>query len=155
MTAISTNYADRTVDLLTHQDIQVGKEVQVQLSLGDAASVCTGIQKVAQQFTIMFLTDIGSKPRDENFGTSFLTALNAGSIQDDEEVTSFFQLAMSEIRTYLDENDIEGETDDETFDSAELTGWDLRPGFLSLNVRVTSLAGDERDIILPVKVAIR
>jgi hypothetical protein len=40
--------------------------------------------------------------------------------------------------------------DDERFDDAELLSVAILPGYLNMRVMITSIAGDERVVILPV-----
>jgi hypothetical protein len=150
----TVNYSGRTVDLLIHQGIDVSGERQVALSLGDQGSVCTGIQKAAQQFCVMFLTDKGSRFRDPTFGTNFLNDLRSGRIQNDETLQSSYEVAVLDIFQYINENDISGEPDENIVD-AQLVWWDLRRGFLAIKVQITSEAGESRVVHLPVKVPIR
>jgi hypothetical protein len=147
------NYSGRLVDLLIHQGVKAVGETQVQLSFGDGL-VCTGAQRAAQTFTQMFLTDVGSRLRDPNYGTHFMRALRNREITDENGVHAAFQAAVADIQEYLSNVELP-EDSDEQFVDATLTEWDLRPTGLSIYVTIETAAGTEREIYLPVKVAIR
>ena len=155
MTAdVSTNYSGRTTDLLVFHEVVVGKEFQVSLTLGNPGTITTGIQKVAQQFGLQFLTDKGSKSGYPTYGTGFLRALRSNRMQTEEQVPVFFNQALLDIRNFFAENPQTGPAD-EIYADAELLSFDLQPGSLKIYVRVYSLAGDSRAIVLPVEVVIR
>ena len=153
----STNYAGRSLDLLIFQGFDPRTATQVELAISDDEGdgyVCAGIQKVAQEFTILFLTDIGSNPWDIYRGTGFMPNLRQGFIQDETSLQTHYEFAVLDIFDYLEKKVLETTPDDEILASAELVSFDLRPGFISLQVKVTSLAGDSRVFIIPVQTVI-
>ena len=158
MTAqVTTNYSGRDVDLLIFQGMNPLGESKAALSLADEdgeGSICTGIQKAAQTFAILFLTDIGSNPWDASRGTSFMPSLRAGYIQDESSVQTQYEFAMLDIFDYLEGKILDTTPDDEILESATLLAFDIRPGFLSLQVKITTVAGDSRVYVIPVKTAL-
>lgn len=149
---ISTNYAGRDLDLLIFQGFNPEGNSQVTMSL-DGGLACAGVQKVAQEFTILFLSDKGSDPWDEDRGTDFMPLLRAGIILDETVLQAQFQFAVLDIFDYLEGRVYDDTPADEILAAADLIAWDLRPGFLKIQVRLTTAAGDSRDYIVPVPVA--
>ena len=64
-----------------------------------------------------------------------------------------FQFAVLDIFDYLEGRVYDDTPADEILAAADLIAWDLRPGFLKIQVRLTTAAGDSRDYIVPVPVA--
>jgi hypothetical protein len=152
--ALSTNYNNRTVDLLIFQGLTNG-DGQANLTIGDEGYVCSGIQKVAQTFINLFLTDEGSNPWEPTKGTSFLVNIRNGSIRDGGTLNTQFSLAVSDIRNYLNTTEQADLPEDEQFDTAELLSWSFSDGKLTIQVRVWSVSGESRDYVIPAQVAIR
>ena len=152
--AVTTDYTGRTVDLLIFDGVKATGMQRVNLEIGDTPKVCTGIQKVAQLFTIQLLTEKNSDLVGLG-GTSFLTAVRRGNIKNDGDIEFYFNLAVSEIMEYLNKNEGADVPDDENLVVAELLSFTIIPGYLTLSVRLETLAGDTRDVILPVSVVIK
>ena len=121
--------------------------------------MCTGVQKVAQTWTSLFMTDLGSIPLDTVRGSSFMPAIRAGRIQVDEDVVAEFNLAADRVRRTMDQDAAdEGDLpDDERLDEAILESFDIfqAASLLKLTVSIRTIAGDSRTIFLPVPVSIR
>lgn len=152
MTATTTNYAGRDVDLLIFQGLSTQKETRVEMALGN--EVCSGIQKVAQTFAILFLTDKGSQPWDPTRGTNFMSSLRNNRIRDDNMLQAQFQFALLDIFDYLEGRTNDDTPDDEVLTGAELLSWDLRPTSLSIRVKLTTLAGTSRTYVIPAPIAV-
>lgn len=141
-----------TYDILIFQGVEPVGEKQVELKLGNPGSFTTGIQKVAQSFTKMFLTEVGSVTNDPTLGTSFLTLLRSGAIRDEASLESAFQAAVLDVMNYMSVNEDIDIPLDEQLAEANLIAWDLQPGFLSIQVQIVSEAGDSREYVVPVEV---
>lgn len=152
MTATTTNYAGRDVDLLIFQGLDTQRETRVDMAIGN--EVCAGIQKVAQTFTILFLTDKGSQPWDPTRGTNFMSNLRNNRIRDDNMLQAQFQFALLDIFDYLEGRTNDDTPDDEVLAGAELLSWDLQSASLSMRVRLTTLAGTSRVYVIPTTIAV-
>jgi hypothetical protein len=155
--AFSTDFAGRTVDLSIFQGIKPAGRQPIELSFGDAGEVITGIQKVAQSFALIFLTELGSKPFDPTFGTPFLTAMRLGRFRTEADVQNEFSAATQRVQQILDQEAVAaGLPEDERFDDAILESFvlDKLTSTLKLEVRIRSVAGVSETIFLPVPVAI-
>lgn len=143
-----------TYDILIFQGVKPTGEQQVTLTLGNPGSFTTGVQKVAQSFTKLFLTEKGSIANDIEAGTAFLTSLRTGVIVDEVSLQSAFQAAVLDVLNYMSLNESASLPDDERLEAAELVSWDLRPGFLSIQVQITTYAGTSRVYTVPVETRI-
>ena len=162
MTTPSINYAGRTVDLFIFQGAKLEGQQQILLDIDSldypGGEVTTGIQKLVQTFAITFLTEVGSIKYDPTFGTTFVSDVRIGNIRDEATVVAFFNLAVESIRQTLK---LSQETnplpDDESYDSAVLVNFNLdtNASKLTLNIRVNSVAGQTRQLYLPVPLAIQ
>jgi hypothetical protein len=156
--AVTTNYSGRTVDLLSFQNTAPTGERRVHLGFGNTGKVTTGIQKLCQKFTQLFLTDLGSNQYSPNNGTDFILRVQQGAIRDESDVVVEFSVAAEKVRRVLALSADNNVTpDDERFVSATLSRFtlDKANSKLSLYVIVNSAAGESRDIVLPVPYAIK
>lgn len=154
----STDYSNRTIDLLMFQGVEPAGDVPIVLGLGDAGEVCTGLQKVSQTFTNIFLTKVGSIQKHPDWGTDFVTALQQGRIQKERDVKSEFNTAAELVRrTMVTEAENNNFPSDETLQTASLQNFnlDFDSGKLTLYIKLTTIAGTSAVIYLPVPVAIR
>ena len=156
----STDFTGRTVDLLIFQGVQEFGNQPITTGWGIAGQLCTGIQKVAQSWAILFLTDRGTVLYEPTRGSGFLNAVRSGRIQVDEDIPAEFAIASAQVARTMaldaSNSDVALE-DDETLDRAELLDYDLErnTSLLRLKVRLHSLAGDSREIFLPISVPVR
>jgi hypothetical protein len=148
VSGISTDYTDRYYDLLILQGFTSPLGSQVQMSLGTGL-ICVGIQKVVQEFVILFLTGKGSNPWDLERGTDFMPNLEKGLIIDENMLNAAFSFATSDIADYLEDKINNDTPDDEILSTASLIEWDLQPGYIKLKIKITTLAGDSAVFIIP------
>ena len=141
-------------DILIFQGVKPVDEQLVELTLGNPGSFTTGIQKVAQSFVKLFLTELGTMEHDPTLGTNFLGALRQGLIRDEVTLQSAFQAAVLDVFNYVSLNEDPDIPADERLLKADLVEWDLRPGFLSIKVEIVTVAGDTRVYIIPVETRI-
>lgn len=155
----STDYTGRTVDLLIFQGVkETGKQL-IATGFGTAGFVCTGIQKVAQTWLTLFMTDRGSVLNKPTRGSSFFMSVRRGRIQVEQDIPAEFGIAAEQVRRTmeLDAADAPALEDDERLDEVILLDYQLfrELSYLRLKVRIKSLAGDSRIVYLPVPLAIR
>ena len=141
-------------DILIFQGVEPVDEQKITLALGNPGAFTTGIQKVAQSFTKIFLTELGSMDHDPTLGTNFLSALRQGLIRDEVTLQGAFQTAVMDVFNYISLNEDPTIPDDERLVEANLAKWDLRPGFLSIEVEIVTAAGDTRIYVIPVETRI-
>ena len=147
------DFAERKYDFLALQNVNTLRESKLGLVLYDEdnnGKICVGIQKLAQRWTLEFLTEKGSMPGLPNRGSDFMTLLRQGLLRTQLDVTQSFNAASLRTRVTLQTEEYEDMPNDERFDDAELLSVAILPGYLNMRVMITSLAGDERAVILPV-----
>ena len=157
--AVTSNYSGRTTDLFIFQGAALGGDRPIYLGFGGTTGgqVTTGIQKLSQTFAILLLTERGSVPDNPDWGTNLLAAVRTGGVRNETDVKAIVSLAIEQSRSLLGVL-AEQQTlpDDETFKTATLQSFriDEEKSTLTLYIKVTSAAGETRDIVLPVPVPI-
>ena len=158
--AASIDYSGRTVDLLIFQGVAESGKQPVELGFGTSGSICTGIQKVVQTWTALFMTDRGTVLNKPTRGSSFFPAIRQGRIQVDSDVRAQFAAAADQVRRTMELDAAAASPalpDDERLDNAILERFTLDKGasYLYLKIRITSIAGADRTIFLPVPIVIK
>ena len=149
-------YLNRKFDILAFRGAREVGETALAQTLFDSTNggeVCTGVQKLAQRWDLEFLTIRGSMPfHMSRRGTAFLAAARRGLLRTELDVQTQFNFAALEIQLNLREEDTEDTHPEERLATATLTGVMLSTTQLSLSVRITSQAGEQRVVILPIAV---
>lgn len=147
------NYATRRYDLLAFEGVRPDKESRLNMLLfseQNSGQICTGIQKLAQRWTLEFLTERGSMIGKPNRGCDFMRLVRNGRLRTQTDVFYAFNYAEIVVRRNLREEETDEMDNDERIASAEQISIAFLPGYAQLRVAITSLAGDTREIILPV-----
>lgn len=147
------DYKNRKYDLLAVQNVAPGRERQLGLALyaeDSSGQICVGIQKLAQRWMLEFMTETGSLRGLPSRGSSFLKSLRLRNLRTTQDIVFAFQAANLEIERQLKNEEYDGMPDDEKFSTATLTNVTFYPGYLSLNVMIESVKGEERAAILPI-----
>lgn len=147
-----------------HRDKKLGLEL---FNASTSGSLTTGIQKLAQRWLLEFMTERGSMPGFPKRGTNFMRAGRTGQFRVPISVRAQFSAANLIVRRNLRNEETDDMPDDERFGDAELLNVAILPGFdvsqasgttaafLSLGVKITSRAGESREIILPIEIVPR
>jgi hypothetical protein len=158
----SVNYTGRMVDLFIFQGAKLkGEQLILPGFDGDSGGkVTSGIQKLAQTWAILFLTELGSIQYDPEVGSSFVANFRMGLIRDESDVQTEFILAAAQVADQLalvTQLATVPPPNDEILSSAVLSRFtvDSNTGTLALYVRLTSQAGTTHDILVPISVAIQ
>ena len=147
------DYASRKYDYLAFRNVSAVKEKQLDMelfSVRDTGQICVGAQKLAQRWLLELLTETGSILADPTRGCDFMAAVRQGRLRTSVNVYTTFSAADLDIRRNLQNEEYDGMPDDEKFNSAELTNVAILAGFLRLDVKINSVAGTSRQIIVPV-----
>lgn len=151
------DYVDRRIDVLALRGAQAFGEVQLSQTLFDeqsAGEICTGTQKLAQRFVLELLTEEGSMRFLPERGCRFMTDIRFGRLHTEQDVETSFLFSLVNVTRNLQNEETDEMEDDERFASATLLAIAILPGFLSLSVQVTSLAGTSRKVILPLSMTV-
>jgi len=149
-----TDYKDRQRDIsiLDYPVVASFDGTVVTPSFGKVSKFCAGTQKLIQRYTILMLTNIGSQKFYPDFGTDFLWPLQAGiSPTSRLEAFQIFYLADSSavgtIKNYqIDNPDI---PEDEQLSFTELEDLVLSGSYVSFSVKLTTLAGNLSNFLIP------
>jgi phage baseplate assembly protein W len=157
MATVTTDYTGRFVDLFTMQGAQVSGMRQIATGWGAdyGGAVITGIQKAAQTFLTLFLTEKGSREHDPDFGSRFVTRVRLSNMINNQVLLAFREAAeavLEQQERYRETKD----SDDEVLSEIELVSFaSPDPTQLSLVIQIQTLAGETREITVPVTLAIR
>lgn len=148
-----TDYKDRTYDFFAFQDVKSSGDALLGMELFNSSSagqICTGIQKLSQRWLLEFLTEVGSMPGLPNRGTNFMRLVRQGRLIN--YPTIFAEFAFSNYTAGVNLRAEEDTTwaPDERFGSATLLNLAVLPGYANLRILITSLAGTDRQVVLPI-----
>lgn len=149
----AADYIDRRFDLLVIQGAKPVGSVLLQQTIfspDDGGEVCTGVQKVAQRWILKFLTPRGTMKFLPTEGNDFLRQVQRGEIRTESDAQAAFNIAAVEVRESMVAEETEDMNPEDRFDAAELLQLILQPDGISIKVRLTTLAGDSREPILPI-----
>ena len=147
------DYATRKYDYLGLRNVKQFKETQLGLELFNAADngqICAGTQKLSQRWLLEFMTARGSMSGLPDRGCDFMTYVMQGRLRTLFELQALFSASELDIRKNLQQEEYSGMPDDERLNYAELLDASVFPGYLTISVKINSVAGDSRKIIVPV-----
>jgi len=126
---------------------------QVTFATGDDTRATEGLQKLAQQWVIYFLTERGSQPSDLNYGTDFFATIRGSNLGDNTFVRDKAKAAIVQTQGWFNTNinKIADRPDDEKLAVAKLS--DLQTpaaDYIVLSVLITSVAGNSATYTIPV-----
>jgi len=148
-------YHGRTFDLLALRGAQPVRNVRLDQTLfgtDSGGDVCTGIQKLAQRWVLGFLTIRGTMKFLPALGTDFLREGRRGQFRTEADIVAAFGFAMVPLGKQLRNEERADQPNDERYGGAELLRVTLTGDSMSLTVRISSLAGTSREVILPISV---
>lgn len=114
---------------------------------GSTDGMVTGVLKLAQRWSILFQTELGSMPFKPDTGCDFPRELREGQLGSDAAVRSSFTIAAQVIEAQL----VQGTVPEEQLESVELTNVSSDGNTLNLTVQFRTVAGDSATIKLPVR----
>lgn len=153
------DYAGRTSDaaiLRPRYTATNGLSTISDLSMGqDGGAMCTGVQKVAQKWLVIFLTQRGSVRYRPLRGTDFPAAIVNGSIRTDADLVTAFSIAADQVAEQMAADALPTDPLDEQFVSATLVSASVPGnGTATLSVKITTAAGAARTVVFPVGVGL-
>jgi len=158
MSNVSTDYSGRTVDLLIFQNTKPSGMQRITMGFGTAGELTTGVQKVAQTFTTILLTDIGSVHDQPDYGTNLVASVQTGRTRNGSDLTSAFNLAAANVKNIMqaaaEANNL---PTDEQLSTAVLMDYvlDKDNGKITMTIEITTVAGTGTTIYVPVSVPIQ
>lgn len=147
------DYLGRVYDLAMLSGAKPSGEAALSQELaapGNPGMICTGIQKVVQKFLLELLTEQGSQPYRPRRGTSFMIAMRQGRVTTEFELRQAFSAASLMAQLTLRSEEQADDPDEERLTEVRLEGVSLAGGYASLTMRLTTVAGTARRVILPI-----
>lgn len=149
-------YIGRTIDVLAFRGGERYGNNQLTQTLADAVNtgeICTGLQKLAQRFIIVLLTEKGSVKYFPTQGTDFMIALGQGRVHNETDMRAVFGLAMQELTTQMLDDEADTDPDDERFKEATLQALTVIPGYVNMTIAISSRSASAT-IILPIPIVV-
>lgn len=154
-TVLSTDYANRKIDLHIFQGVKAPTASSITPSFGRISNYCTGVQKLIQRYTIALLTELGSQPSFETFGTSLITELNSSSsLLNRADLYPIFNEANAKVLNEFFAFDLDNPSvpDDERLAGASVLSINSVNGTVSISVQIFTQATDPITFILPLPI---
>jgi len=112
-------------------------------------AICTGVQKLAQRWLLTFMTKEASMTFQPTLGTDFMTQASYGFRTETDAITAF-ELAKLQAAQQLINEESDTWNNEDRYSVAELESVTLSTTSMFLRIKITSLAGTIREVILPV-----
>jgi len=151
-----TQYIGRQIDVLAYRGADTTGPGDVLLTMAianevDGGQITTGIQKLAQDFLIELFTMTGTVACEPTRGCSFMYDAVRGVWRTTTDVFASFAAALIDIENTFAAVELANAElqDDEKYASAEMTAVTLTPTEASVTIKLTSQAGNSRQIIAP------
>lgn len=153
---MANDYTGRSVDLFVLGPLDDGVDaVEFDWLSEDGGYVVAGIEKAVQFFLLLFLTEKGSRFGDDDFGTSFPSVIGRSNIND-SSLRSTFREAIEDILDQQSRFAAQDADPDELIESVDLLSVETPDrDSVYASVRLTTRAGDSRELLVPIKLAIR
>lgn len=155
---MASDYTGRSVDLfvLGALDAAGGVDtVEFDWRAEDGGYVVAGVEKAAQLFLLLLLTEKGSRFGDPEFGTSFPSVIGRSNVND-SSLRSTFREAVEDILDQQSRFAAADASPDELIDRVDLLSIETPDrDSVFASVRLTTRAGDNRELIVPIQLAIR
>lgn len=144
------DYVGRTIDLWLFQQQEPGAALPQSLFIPVPGYICTGIEKLTQRWLIEFLTESASVKFLPDRGNAFLTEFKRGNLQSELDIFAEFGFAADQIYNTIVFNTPAAAPTDEQLSSATLLEAVISADQIQLNIRIRSVAGTSRQVILPI-----
>lgn len=109
----------------------------------------SGAEALAQRFTLVFMNRLGSTAYYAKDGTNFPDEARSANFMTELDVYALFAQAIRQAGAILQAEETDDDPDDERYVGAEITQLTVGEDAVSLDVRITSRAGEPADLTLP------
>lgn len=149
ITATSTNYTGRVVDLSLYPSIQT-PGIPADMQVSKTPKAIAGLSKMAQNYSRLLLTPLGTFYGDPDRGSLLLTKLSSGTVRFPIQAAQVFLIESERVREYIKQNETPDTPADERIGTVNLISFDLSPTVVSFNISITSESGGNVTFLLPV-----
>jgi hypothetical protein len=154
-------YAGRQVDIVAFRRVVPGAPRSVVLlsqelaSTSDGGLLIAGVLKLAQNVLMVLLLPKGSKQYAPTQGTSFVTDALNGYWRTVADVTQSFYAAKPDVMQQITGIELTTDPADERYGDMTLSGVTLDADIVSIQITVTTLAGNSFQILTPISVPLQ
>jgi hypothetical protein len=110
-----------------------------------------GPEKVAQKFLMRLMNGRGTVAYRGIEGCVFADSLRHGGINTESDVYAVFSMSLLDIKAQMDRDVTDETPENEQFASAEITGMQILPGKLMLEIVITTVDGSSADLTIPIE----
>lgn len=126
-----------------------GTTNQAMVTATFSGGTVTGIEKLAQRFTVNLLTQKGSIPYLPLKGTNLVTMLQTGSFSTEQDVFVAFAASLVDLNRQMKSEQSTTDPSDEIYQSARLVTVVISQGSITLYIQVKSAASLTTMFALP------
>lgn len=152
------DYSGRTVDLLLLQYVmEPTAEIAVIPDVSKEPRIVTGIEKLVQRYSNLFLTEIGSVRNSDGEGTEFMRQMYSGQIYDDNTLRAAAASANDNVFRQLREEDVGTDIpDDELIARSTIlsTSIDRGKSQITVTVQIETESGATYTYVTPVAIGV-
>lgn len=148
----AADYLNRTVDVAAFSGQRPAGDTLLTAALADEGQgglVVTGIVKLAQRWTMEFMTIRGTMAALPERGCDFFGQVARGELRTSLDASQAFYLSAEQVRTNLVAEETVEDPDDESYADVTLLAATVSGDKLTLRVQIESRAGTARTAILP------
>lgn len=154
------DYSNRQVDIEWLQTIFEPSvdPVQLNLNFSTNSKIVTGMQKLAQRFTNVFLTFVGDVYFDPTYGTTFWKEILGGATQNIGKVKVVVVKAIAQAKRIVDIENLDVDTfgdvpSDERLSKVQVldVSIDRFSGTVSIQLEIRNVEGDAYTYVIPVQ----
>lgn len=145
----------------TEEEINQGLKDYAELHGSYGPKICAGMEKVVQRYAKLLLTDEGTVKFSEDIGGEIVSSIRRGEVSSEAYMTNVFATANKRAVTAMMVDDESEEMfgsipDDERIESAELVDLVLDEvnATVRIHVRITTMAGESYEYVVPVAAGI-
>lgn len=157
--ARTTNYDGRRVSLSIYPksfDYRSNADQSAATTLNGSTGgwICAGIAKLCQSVLVFILSD--EIVFDSTWGSALPRYMNSSVQYMAMNVESILESAFAETVRQLRKNERSDAPDDECISDITLDNWDYDEdgGGITINITVTSVAGESRDVLIPLNMTV-
>jgi hypothetical protein len=147
----SKNITGRSFDIDWFHILETSQAGEVNFMFNNRSRKLTGLEKMIQKWTLLFLTPQGSDPFEPDLGTDFYRVLESSS-GDEGYISNIVNSAISDASEQIEvvQSEVENLPEDETFSAAALISISVVSQTLDVRIQLVNAQGESRIYTLPV-----
>lgn len=143
------NYTGRAVDIALFGLSTDGRAVN--MGIRPTALAITGKLKSSQNYIRALLSTVGERKEHPTFGSDLIKEFKSSNISFPSQIDQIFAICNISVLKWLKDRYYDTTPEDEQVSSAQLLSYSVEPGGkISLNIQLTTMAGESVAFHLPV-----